>query len=53
MKAKQFYTSPSSDIVVLSLEKSCLNTISQTTDALGNSTIEGGTDYNNGEEVLW
>ena len=53
MKAKQFYTTPSTDIIVLSIEKSCLNTVSQTTDALGNATTEDGTDYNNGELVLW
>lgn len=53
MNTKRMYTTPDMEIVMLSAKGSCLTTLSETSRALGNSSTEEGTDYNNGNAIDW
>lgn len=50
---KQNYEAPVMEQVEVSVEMNFLGTINGVSNALGRSTTESATDYNNGNEILW
>ena len=50
---KKLYVTPVTSVVSLYFKESCLTTLSNSVKALGNSSTEKATDYNNGDEISW
>ena len=50
---KQNYTAPSMEQMTVSVEMNFLGTINKVSSALGRSTTESATDYNDGNAINW
>lgn len=50
---KQNYEAPVMEQMTVSVEMNFLGTINRVSNALGHSTTESATDYNNGDAINW
>ena len=53
MNKKLTYSSPETEIVELAFGENCLVSLSDSTKALSNSSVEEATDYNDGNVINW
>ena len=53
MGTRLSYKAPETETVMVSIAGPCLTTLSETAGALGNSSTEDATDYNDGNEISW